>query len=63
MIRVRRMNGETIVLNAELIQSVENTPDTLITLVNGTKILVQDTMEEVVAKFMSYKRELAGGKL
>lgn len=57
MIRVHRLNGKEIVLNAEKIQSVETTPDTMITLTNGATILVQDSVNDVVDKVKAYKRE------
>ena len=57
MIRVTRFDGKEIVLNADWIQSVETTPDTLITLTSGVKIIVKDSVEEVVSAFKKYKRE------
>jgi flagellar protein FlbD len=58
MIQVTKIDGTSIVLNAEWIQSVEKTPDTLITLTTGLKILVRDRVEEIVEAFKSYKREI-----
>lgn len=46
------------VLNAELIESVEETPDTVITLVNGKKLLVEESMSEIVRRVMDYRRAL-----
>ena len=57
MIRVTRFDGKEIVLNADWIQSVETTPDTLITLTSGVKIIVKDSVDEVVSAFKKYKRE------
>lgn len=59
MIRVTRLDGKEIILNAEWIQSVETTPDTLITLTTGTTILVKNSVDEVVDKVKTYKRETA----
>ncbi|MBI4403339.1 MAG: flagellar FlbD family protein [Deltaproteobacteria bacterium] len=56
MIRVTRFDGSSMVLNADWIQSIEDTPDTLITLTTGTKILVREKPEEVVEAFMRYKK-------
>jgi flagellar protein FlbD len=56
MIRVTRLDGNPLMLNAEWIQSIEMTPDTLITLTTGYKLLVRDRLEEVVAAFHEYKR-------
>jgi flagellar protein FlbD len=56
MIKVRKINGEEIVINAELIETVEARPDTTISLVTGNKIIVQDTVSEVVEKVLEYRR-------
>ena len=58
MIRLTRMDGKPIVLNAEWIQSVEPTPDTLITMTTGEKLMVRNTVDEVVSAFKMYKREV-----
>jgi flagellar protein FlbD len=58
MITVTRLNGKPIVVNAELIRSVEANPDTTITLVNGDHIIVRESMNEVVAKSIEYGRHL-----
>lgn len=57
MIRVTRFDGRPMILNAEWIQSVEETPDTMITLTTGAKILVKDSVAEVVEAFENYKRK------
>jgi flagellar protein FlbD len=44
------------VLNAELIETVEETPDTVITLTNGKKLIVEEPMDEVVRRVMDYRR-------
>jgi len=56
MIRVKKINGEEIVINAELIETVEARPDTTISLVTGNKIIVKDTVSEVIKKIMEYRR-------
>ncbi len=58
MIRIIRFDGKNIFLNAEWIQSVEETPDTVITLTTGEKILVKNSAEEVVAAFKAYKSDI-----
>jgi flagellar protein FlbD len=57
MIRLTRLDGKPIVLNAEWIQSVEQTPDTLITLTTGFTLIVLDTVDDVVKRFLEYKRQ------
>ncbi|MBU2702005.1 flagellar protein FlbD [Sporomusaceae bacterium BoRhaA] len=60
MIKLSRLksNGTEIILNAELIETIEQTPDTVITLTNGKKILVEESMDEVVRKAMDYRRAI-----
>ncbi len=58
MITVTRLNGKPFVLNAELIRTIESLPDTTITLINGERILVRETMEEVVGRAVDYGRSL-----
>ena len=50
MIRVTRINHQQIVLNCDLIQSVETVPDTMIALINGQKLFVEESVEEIVER-------------
>jgi len=56
MIRITRFNGTKFYLNADLVQTVEGTPDTVITLTNNVKIVVKEQPEEVVEKIIAYQR-------
>ena len=56
MIFLTRTNGAKFYLNPELIQTVESTPDTIITLVNNKKFIVKDTPQEIVERFIEYRR-------
>lgn len=58
MISVTRLNGERFVLNAELIRTVEESPDTIITLVNGDHMVVKERMEEIIRLSIEYGRHL-----
>jgi len=58
VITVTRLNGKPIVVNAEIIRSVEENPDTTITLINGDHIIVQEAMAVVVDKAIDYGRSL-----
>jgi flagellar protein FlbD len=58
MISVTRLNGSSYYLNALLIESVEETPDTRITLVNGKMFLVRETAEEVVQLIRQYTLDI-----
>ena len=63
MISLTRINDTPIVLNAELIEFVEANPDTIVSLSNGHKYLVKDTVDEVVEKVKEYKRSILIGPL
>ncbi len=59
MITLKKFQSkEEFVLNAELIETVEQTPDTVVTLINGKKIIVEENSKEIVKKVMEYRREL-----
>ena len=60
MIQVTRLNGKGLVLNAELIQFIEATPDTVITLLNHEKIVVKESSDQVVERVLQYRREARG---
>ncbi len=59
MINVTRLNHSEVVLNSDLIEYIENTPDTLITLAGDRKITVRETPEEVVERIRAWRRSLA----
>lgn len=58
MIDVTRLNGKRFVVNAEQIRFVESTPDTMITLLSGDKIIVTESLEEVVERAIQYQRQI-----
>ena len=58
MIRLSRLNGKEFYLNCELIKYLEATPDTLITLTTGEKLMVKEKLEEVVEATLNFKRSL-----
>ncbi|KNY28374.1 flagellar FlbD family protein [Pseudobacteroides cellulosolvens] len=58
MIKLTRLNGSTFVLNCELIESVESTPDTVVTTTNGKKLVVAETIEQIVDKVVQYKGKI-----
>lgn len=64
MIKVTKFNSDErgeFILNAEIIETIEQTPDTVVTLTNGKKIIIEEKMEEVVRRVMTYKRALYNG--
>jgi len=58
MIRVTRLNGKEFVVNAELVQYVEETPDTVITLVSHEKIVVKEKADELIRRVVEYQRSV-----
>lgn len=60
MIEVTRLNGQALVVNAELIETVEATPDTVITLTTQRKLVVREPVAEVVSRVLAYRRALRG---
>ena len=57
MIEVTKLNESKVLINAELIESVEETPDTVISFVTGKKIIVKESRQEVKNLVILYKRE------
>jgi flagellar protein FlbD len=55
MILVTRLNGHPVALNCDLIERAEATPDTVLTLVDGTKYLLADSVEEVMTKVREFR--------
>jgi flagellar protein FlbD len=58
MICVTRLNGQKFILNAELIRTVEENPDTIITLISGEHMVVKESMTEIVRRSIEYGRHL-----
>jgi flagellar protein FlbD len=56
MIRLTHLGGEPFILNAELIRYVEARPDTFITLTTGDRLVVRETMEEVMERAVRYQQ-------
>ncbi len=61
MIRLTRRNDSELIVNSELIELIEATPDTLITLTTGEKLLVRESSEEVVRRATEYRRSVLSG--
>ena len=59
MIEVTKMNGTTILVNADLIESVVETPDTVVSLVTGKKIIIKESRQEVKNLVILYRKEIA----
>ena len=60
MIQLTRLNNSILLVNSDLIKFVEQAPDTVITLVNGEKILVRETAKQVVERLVEFRRRILG---
>lgn len=58
MIKLEKLNGSMVVVNAELIESVEAAPDTVINLATGNRFIVRNPVDEVIAKTVEYKKKV-----
>ncbi|MBQ7261820.1 MAG: flagellar FlbD family protein [Lachnospiraceae bacterium] len=58
MIEVTKLNDVKILVNEDLIETVEETPDTVLTLTNGKKILIKERRQEVKNLVKSFKRDV-----
>lgn len=61
VITLKRLNGTEFVLNCDLIETIESTPDTVITTTDNKKWVVIETVEQVVEKVIQYKRKISQG--
>jgi len=58
MILVSRLNGEEFGVNAEHIERVEETPDTVLTLLDGTKYIVRESLDDVLERVIAYRAKI-----
>jgi flagellar protein FlbD len=58
MIVVKKINGEEIIVNSDLIQMIEFSPHAVMSLTTGEKIIVDETRDEILRKVIAYKREI-----
>ncbi len=61
MIRLHRLNNKEFLVNCELIEFVEETPNTVISMVSGRKLVVSETSGEIQNLIIEYKRKIFGG--
>lgn len=61
MIELTRLNGTPIVLNSDLIKTAESSPDTMLTLINGEKLIVREEIAEVTERVLAYRARLLAG--
>lgn len=58
MISLTRLNGKRFILNSELIEFIEETPDTVISLTSGKKIVVSESVDDTIDKIVKYRRRV-----
>ena len=58
MIKVTRLDGSELIVNCELVEFLEQTPDTVISLVNGKKFVVREDAAKIVGRVVEYKRAI-----
>jgi flagellar protein FlbD len=61
MIELKKLNDQAFIVNSDLIEFIEKTPDTVITLTTGRKIVVRESVDEVVKKVIKYRRFINEG--
>lgn len=60
MVKVTRLNGKEFIVNSDLIEFIESTPDTVISLNTGKKIIVVESVDEVLSEIVKYRRKIQG---
>ena len=58
MIELTRLNGQPMVLNSDLVKTAEASPDTMLTLINGEKLIVREEIAEVMERILAYRARL-----
>lgn len=58
MIYLTRLNGDVIAINIDLIEIVEETPDTIVTLTTGKKILVKESSQKIIDQIKKFKKSM-----
>ena len=63
MIRLNRLNKEPFLVNCDLIEFVEETPNTIVSMVSGRKLVVLETAQEITDLIVAYKRRIFGPEI
>jgi flagellar protein FlbD len=63
MIKLTRLSHTPLIVNSDLIEHIDITPDTVITLISGQKLIVRETAEEVVEKVIAFRKSIFGKEL
>jgi len=60
MVKLTKLNGSVIVVNADLVEFIEATPDCLLSMTTGRRLMVREGMEEVLDRLREYRRDVRG---
>jgi|MudIll2142460700_1097286.scaffolds.fasta_scaffold3541152_1 flagellar protein FlbD len=60
MIQLTKINNALIVVNSDLIEYIEETPDTVITLTNNDRVVVQERTAEIIERIVHFRRQVSG---
>jgi flagellar protein FlbD len=60
VIALTRLNGHPVMVNCDLIEQIEETPDTVVTLTSGNRLIVRDSSLEIQKKIVEFKRQIYG---
>lgn len=58
MIYITKMSNQEILLNSDLIETIEETPNTVITMTNGKKLIVMETIDEVYQRILDFRMKI-----
>jgi flagellar protein FlbD len=58
MVRLSRLNGQVIAVNPDLITWIEVTPDTTLSLLGGDKVMVRESLDDVIERIVAFRREI-----
>ena len=61
VIRLTRLNNQPLAINSDLIKWVESAPDSVITLISGEKVVVKETVEQIISQVVAFRRALLAG--
>lgn len=60
MITITRLNDKELVINSDMIECMEATPDTTITMTTGRKIIAKESIDDIIDKILKYKKKICG---
>jgi flagellar protein FlbD len=61
MIRLTRLNNQPLTVNSDLIKFIEQSPDTMLTLITGEKIVVRESIQDVLGRIVEFRRSVLQG--